>query len=510
MPRIVRPAESAVPAASGRGLNGLNFSLLQICDPDLPLKSVELQVHGLGALSCSVYSLERKGTAMLNTKPLIALAFVSLVGTLGTLSASAGQVRLEVSLDKPTMQADRKQAAFVKVGLTGFKLDGKGKRAAVNVAIVLDKSGSMQGDKIAKAKEAAIAAIGRLGSDDIVAVVAYDSAVQVIVPATKMSDKESVIRRIRQIEAGGSTALFAGVSKGAEELRKFLDKNRVNRVILLSDGLANVGPQSPRELGALGAALLKEGISVSTMGLGLDYNEDLMTKLASNSGGNHVFIQQADNLVRVFNHEFNDVLSVVAQEVAVEIRLADGVRPVRVLNFDAEINGQQVIVQMNQVYSGQEKYLLLEVEVPATRAGKSCELALVRVSYANMQTRTTDRLTSAVSANFSESVAEVDSKLNAPVCAAAVLQISNAQNKLATTLRDQGDIEGARRVLLENSKYLGENALKYNAEILQTRCADNLDQAKNLAGPEWTRYRKAMREQQITDDRQQSYGASKP
>jgi hypothetical protein len=95
------------------------------------------------------------------------------------------------------------------------------------------------------------------------------------------------------------------------------------------------------------------------------------------------------------------------------------------------------------------------------------------------------------------------------VCAAAVLQISNFQNKLATALRDQGDIEGARKVLLENGRYLGENATKFNAEILQLRCADNLDQAKNLSGPEWSRSRKAMREQQIADDLQQTYGNSK-
>jgi Ca-activated chloride channel family protein len=137
-------------------------------------------------------------------------------------------------------------------------------------------------------------------------------------------------------------------------------------------------------------------------------------------------------------------------------------------------------------------------------------VAEVRVSYANLQTKTTDRLTSAVSANFSESLAEVEAKLNTFVCAAAVLQISNAQNKLATELRDQGDIEGARRVLLENSKYLGDNAKKYDDAILQLRCADNYDQAQNLSGPEWARSRKAMRGQQIADDQQQSYGASKP
>jgi Ca-activated chloride channel family protein len=442
------------------------------------------------------FSFEWKEIAMIRSKTTFALAFVLILTALWSVSAFAGQVRLGVSLDKPTMLADKKQSAFVKVGLTGFRLEGKDRRARVNVAIVLDKSGSMQGDKIAKAKDAAIAAIGRLGSDDIVSVVAYDSTVQVIVPATKLSDKELVIQQIRRIEAGGSTALFAGVSKGADELRKFLDKNRVNRVVLLSDGLANVGPQSPSELGALGASLMKEGISVSTMGLGLDYNEDLMTKLARNSGGNHVFIEQAEDLVRVFNHEFNDVLSVVAQEVAIEIRVADGVRPVQALNVDAEINSQQVIVQMNQLYSEQEKYLMLEVEVPPTTAGTSREVAEVRVS-------------SAVSANFSQSPAEVEAKLNAHVCACAVLQISNARSKLATELRDQGDIEGARKLLLENSRYLGENAAKYHVDFLQTRCADNLDQAKNVAGANWARYRKVMREQQITDDQQQSYGTAK-
>lgn len=450
-----------------------------------------------------------KECAMTQSKLMIALAFAPFLATLFAISAAGGQVRLEVSLDKPTLLANKKQSAFAKIGLTGFKLETKDKRAPVNVAIVLDKSGSMQGEKISKAKDAAIAAIGRLGSDDIVSIVAYDSTVTLIVPATKLSDKESVIQQIRRIEAGGSTALFAGVSKGAEELRKFLDKNRVNRVILLSDGLANVGPQSPSELGALGATLMKEGISVSTMGLGLDYNEDLMTKLARNSGGNHVFIEQADDLVRVFNHEFNDVLSVVAQEVAIEIRVSDGLRPVRVLNVDAEINGQQVIVQMNQLYSEQEKYVMLEVEVPATPAGKSREVAEVRVSYSNMQTKTTDRLTSSVSATFAESLAEVEAKLNPLVCAAAVLQISNAQNKLATSLRDQGDIDGAREILLENSRYLGENAAKYKADILQMRCADNLEQAKTLAGPGWARSRKVMREQQLTDDLQQAYGTSK-
>src|SRR6187431_1044229 len=105
---------------------------------------------------------------MIRLRMTKALAFGPILAALCAVSAFGGQVRLEVSLDKPTMLAEKKQTAFVKVGLTGFKLGGKDKRAPVNVAIVLDKSGSMTGEKIAKAKDAAIAAINRLGSSDIV------------------------------------------------------------------------------------------------------------------------------------------------------------------------------------------------------------------------------------------------------------------------------------------------------------------------------------------------------
>ena len=244
-----------------------------------------------------------------------AIVLASQVTPLSERQVEARQVTLDVSLSQPTLLADKQQTTFVKVGLTGFELSNEKERAPVNIALVLDKSGSMAGDKLERAKEAAISAVERMSANDIVSVVTYDTTVSVVVPATKLTDRAALISKIREIPSNGSTALFAGVGKGAEELRKFLDKERVNRVILLSDGLANVGPQSPSELGELGRSMAKEGISVSTIGLGLDYNEDLMTKLASESDGNHVFVEKSTQLVDVFNREFNDVLSVVAQEV---------------------------------------------------------------------------------------------------------------------------------------------------------------------------------------------------
>jgi Ca-activated chloride channel family protein len=186
-------------------------------------------------------------------------------GAAQAAAAKGEPVRIDVGVGKPYLLAGQKQTNYIRVALTGLSLDEPGRRTSVNVAIVLDKSGSMAGDKIRRAKEAAIAAVDRLGANDIVSVIAYDDLVEVLVPATKVSDRQAIRNAILRLEAGGSTGLFAGVSKGASEVRKFAERQRVNRIILLSDGQANVGPSSPSELGSLGASLIKEGISVTTM-----------------------------------------------------------------------------------------------------------------------------------------------------------------------------------------------------------------------------------------------------
>lgn len=116
--------------------------------------------------------------------------------------------------------------------------------------------------------------------------------------------------------------------------KKFLDRNKVNRVILLSDGMANIGPSKPHELAELGRALIKQGIGVSTIGLGLGYNEDLMTQLAGHSDGNHYFVEDADKLSKVFDSELGDIFSVVAQDIDINIICKDGVKPLRILGRD--------------------------------------------------------------------------------------------------------------------------------------------------------------------------------
>ena len=420
--------------------------------------------------------------------------------------AQANQVNLNINLATPVMEAERSHRAFIKVSLEGFKQQDKQARIPANVAIVLDKSGSMRGEKIQYAREAAIMAIKRLDERDVVSVVSYDSRVQVVVPATQVRDQRAIYNAIRDVRADGNTALFAGVSKGANELRKFLSRNKVNRVILLSDGLANVGPQSASELGELGASLAKEGISVTTIGLGLGYNEDLMTRLAGFSDGNHAFVENAEDLASVFQYEFGDVLSVVAQGVNIEINCRNGVKPVRLLGRESEIIGNRVTTRLNQLYSEQEKFVILEVEVPEQQAEVELELVTVNVQYDNLFTQHQEQLSGQSIARFSRSQQEVRAARDDKALEAAVEQVANEYSRDAIEARDTGDLERAKKILQDSASYLGSQAESLNSPRLQEQEAEALQDADALESEQsWNKQRKELKARQYKRATQQAY-----
>lgn len=417
------------------------------------------------------------------------------------------QIRLGVDLATPVMEADLRQTAFVKISLAGFKLEeAHSQRAPTNIALVLDRSGSMAGDNISRAKEAAIMAVDLLNKDDIVSILAYDDTVNVVVPATKVSDKKAIQALIRRIDTGGSTALFAGVSKGADELRKFIDRNRVNRVILLSDGLANVGPQSPRELGQLGLSFAKEGISVTTIGLGLGYNEDLMTQLAGYSDGNHAFVENPQDLAKIFKLEFGDVLSVIAQEINIEIQCADGIKPLRLLGREAEIIGSKVHTRLNQLYSEQEKYLVLEVEVPASQAGKKRNIATVNLTYSDIRSQKMMAFSHSASANFSKSKGDVIAGINKDAYEDSVEQVANETSKEAIILRDKGDVVGAQNLLKSNAAYLSNQSTLIESKKLEEQSQETVVEAEQIDDDnEWNKNRKQSKERTYKRSKQQAY-----
>lgn len=441
---------------------------------------------------------------LFSTLMLSALAFISVINP-SIAQAKSSQIIVQSDLSSPIILENSQDKNYLKISLTGFGLETT-KRSPINLALVIDRSTSMSGDRIEKAREAAILAVNMLNSNDTLSIVAYDSNVEVVIPATQVKNKEALIKKINQhIQPRGMTALFAGVSKGINQVDKGLNKDKVNRIILLSDGQANVGPTSISELSELARVAAKKGIAITTIGLGEGYNEDLMTAIAGYSDGNHTFVADSADLEKAFSKEFNDVMSVVAQDVVITIRTADGVKPVRLLGRDGEISGNTIKVKMNQLYSNQEKYVLLEVIPPKGSSEQTKPLASVAVSYDNLGTKQKDSLTSNVDIRYSKSVDVVKDAIMEDVLVDSEIQMAAIANEEAIQLMDQGKQKEAKMILESNANRLSSLPVSSAPAVAkaQAGAAQNKDLAVKLETESPSYSRKAVKEQSYNVKNQQ-------
>lgn len=393
---------------------------------------------------------------------------VAVVSVWVALSAVAGtEVVCRVEMDRDVVFAGRQQTAVVKVTLDAPEAPRIDDRPPVNLSIVMDRSGSMSGQKIKKAREAAIEALQRLNSRDVFSLVTYDDRVNTVIPAQRVGRSSWMEERIGSITTGGSTALFAGVSQGASEIRKHLDGEYIHRILLLSDGLANVGPDSPVELGRLGTALLKEGISVTTIGVGTDYNEDLMALMAQNSDGNTYFVESSRDLPRIFQSELGDVLSVVASKVVVDVQFSDGVRPLRFIGRDGRIGKNSAEISLNQLYGGQEKYALIEVELPESAAGEVRQVAEAHCRYQNTIANVPASSRAKAMVRFSGRPEEVEASVNVVVGKEITLNEMAIAQEQALISADQRDYDGAAALLRNNAQTALEWAVANDDEEMR-------------------------------------------
>lgn len=405
------------------------------------------------------------------------LAIVLISGSAHAMDKSS-KVVCRVDTDRGILPAGDPQNVVLKVTLEAPEAPSDIKRPLVNLALVLDQSGSMGGTKMEQAKAAAIEAVSRLGRGDIFSAVVYDTNVDTIVPAQNAGNIDSIIARIKRISSGGSTNLFGGVSQGASEVRKNLDTEFIHRIILLSDGLANVGPRTPGDLGRLGAALIKENISVSTVGVGTDYNEDLMAQLAQKSDGNTYFVESGYDLPRIFSSELGDVLNVVAKKVKVIITLPGNVTFVDIVGREGRFRGNKVELSMNQLYGGQEKYALIEVKVPESRAGSKIKIAHASVVYENPFNQKTLKSSGVSYASFSDDKKKIEKSTNIDVVREYQLNLNALAQEKAIELSDKGrNKEAAFELKKSASKLNAVGSILNDSILLET--ADELEEEAN-------------------------------
>src|ERR1035441_4889358 len=300
------------------------------------------------------------------------------LATICTANLFAGEtLNLKLIPDRDVVLRGRPQEVVIKIDLSAIAGRQKVRRTPLNLAVVLDKSGSMTGAKLEKTKQAAMQLVDRLAPNDIFLLVIFSDAAHVLVPAQKVEDKDALKEKIENIQAGGSTALYAGVKMGADQIQEYFSNKRINRVILLSDGLANVGPSTPRELRRFGGDLAERGISVTTIGVGDDYNEDLMAGLAEASDANYYYVKDTERLPQIFAKELGELVTVAAREVRIEIVCPKGVKPIGFIGRPEVFSGQHASVQLSQLAIEQNRYLFLRCLVNEPQP----EITAVTVRY---------------------------------------------------------------------------------------------------------------------------------
>ncbi len=248
--------------------------------------------------------------------------------------------------------------------------DGASDRAPLHVALVIDRSGSMSGDKIRNAKLASHALIDTLEARDRLSIITYsDEASTAALAVTVTSDTRPTLHAaIDQIGCTGGTNISAGLEQGREVVAAYRQSGEVGRVVLLSDGQATSGVQDAHGLGQLASQSLEQGVSVTTMGVGLDYDEDVMQAMATAGAGNYYFIKEGTTQ-QVFDQELGRLTSTVGTNTDVRIALADDVQFVTVHGFAFQRSGASIIVPLAAFAANERKDVLIELTVVPGKRG---------------------------------------------------------------------------------------------------------------------------------------------
>jgi Ca-activated chloride channel family protein len=256
-------------------------------------------------------------------------------------------------------------------------------RLPVNVSFVLDRSGSMAGEKLDYTKRAVKFALEHLDTHDTVSVVAFDDEVNVLIPAQKAINKDQMIQAIQSIGSGGCTNLSGGLFKGAGLVRENLLGDQVNRVVLLTDGLANRGITEPQKLVSHVKRLNGKGITISTLGVGQDFQEDLLVDMAEAGGGNFYYISSPDMLPEIFRQELQGLLSVAAQNLELTITPSESVKAIGIIGYKPEF-GHDIRIKLPDMYSGDIKTVLIELTVQTGDSG-GLDLGQISLRYDDVQ-----------------------------------------------------------------------------------------------------------------------------
>lgn len=289
-------------------------------------------------------------------------------------------IQVNYSLSHSLIAANTGTAVDLILNFNGEKAENSSSRQPLNLSLVIDRSGSMAGQPLQYAIKAAQKLVESLTAQDIISIVIYDDQADVILAPQLVTDKANICSQLNRIKAGGCTNLSAGWLLGCEQVKFHLNTEYLNRVLLLTDGQANLGITDPQILTKTAQKQAEQGIITTTLGFGTYFNEDLLIAMADAAGGRFYFIQSPDDAADVFRIELESLTSVVAQNLMVKLQPQGSIELREILNnyrTNSIDNGLEVFV--GDVYEVEAKQLALQLIIPPQN--QLGQLPLLHLNY---------------------------------------------------------------------------------------------------------------------------------
>lgn len=433
-------------------------------------------------------------------------------GAAGRITASLSRGRATGALSAGKILRGGGGEVFASLDLVTDSSPIAGPRPALNIALVVDRSGSMESEgKLARAQEAALGLIDRLGAGDRIALVQYDDTAQVVVPSVAADEagKARLRSAVSELRPGGSTNLHGGMTLGRDEVLRTLSAGQVSRVILLSDGLANAGESSPSVITDAARMAADRGVRITAVGVGLQYNEDLMEAIAESGRGGYYYVRDAAGLAAVLSGELAAAQATALAQVELRLRPAcAGVEIGQVFGYETRREGDAVVVPLADLAGGDSRRLVVQIRVPDRNAGMRGAIS-AELRYVDRATGEAGRAELALALEVTDDHHAAMKSVDAEVMA-HVLKAQAAETlRTAARAYEKGDAAGAAALLRESRARMAEEGGRLGVPAAALAPAfDGMDQfaAEAEANKPGSVEGKAMLKKRKSDARQLSKG----